>query len=203
MPTFLNLLVLFLELSGRCGALSRRSCGNVTFGVDVGVLCVKRSVSRVTKKHEKTGEAQKRKVQCNNAYGKARTYSETRLFPLLKVNKSTFLWKLTKPQINWHHSWCHGDSIVQFKVVEERKRVWKVNCHQDAVKQNIKPKLPQQTPFGTLFMEIAKNPRVLGSFCMKTAEMCFSNIAPGLNVAMVTKGGRRRLKSICFENYAI
>ena len=37
MPTFLNLLVLFLELSGRCGASSRRSCGNVTFGVDVGV----------------------------------------------------------------------------------------------------------------------------------------------------------------------
>ena len=39
MPTF-YLLVLFLELlvSGRCGALSRRSCGNVTFGVDVFVL---------------------------------------------------------------------------------------------------------------------------------------------------------------------
>ena len=28
MPTFLNLLVLFLELSGRCGASSRRNCGN-------------------------------------------------------------------------------------------------------------------------------------------------------------------------------
>ena len=53
MPTFLNLLVLFLELSGRCGASSRRSCGNVTFGVDVGVLCIKRSVSRVTKKKKK------------------------------------------------------------------------------------------------------------------------------------------------------
>ena len=52
MPTFLNLLVFFLELSGRCGASSRRSCGNVTFGVDVGVLCIKRSVSTVTKKHE-------------------------------------------------------------------------------------------------------------------------------------------------------
>ena len=34
----LNLLVLFRELSGRCGASTRRSCGNVTFGVDVGVL---------------------------------------------------------------------------------------------------------------------------------------------------------------------
>ena len=43
MPTFLNQLVLFLELSGRCGASSRRSCGNVTFGVDVGVLCIKRT----------------------------------------------------------------------------------------------------------------------------------------------------------------
>ena len=68
MPTFLNLLVLILELSGRCGASSRRSCGNVTFGVDVGVLCIKRSVSRVTKKKKrkkpknmKTGEAQKKK----------------------------------------------------------------------------------------------------------------------------------------------
>ena len=61
MPTFLNLLVLFLELSGRCGASSRRSCGNVTFGVDVGVSFIKRSVSRVTKKHEKTGEAQKKR----------------------------------------------------------------------------------------------------------------------------------------------
>ena len=52
MATLLNLLVLFLELSGRCGASSRRSCDNVTFGVDVGVLCTKRSVSCVTKKHE-------------------------------------------------------------------------------------------------------------------------------------------------------
>ena len=69
---FLNLLLLFLELSGRCGASSRRSCGNVTYGVDVGVLCIKRSVSRV-KKNMKTGEAQKRKVQCNNAYRKNRS----------------------------------------------------------------------------------------------------------------------------------
>ena len=60
MPTFLNLLVLFLELSGRCGASSRRSYGNVTFGVDVGVLCIKRSVSWVTKKHE-NGRSTKKK----------------------------------------------------------------------------------------------------------------------------------------------
>ena len=55
--------VLFLELSGRCGASSRRSCGNVTFGVDVGVLCIKRSVSRVTKKkkHERDGRSTKKK----------------------------------------------------------------------------------------------------------------------------------------------
>ena len=69
MPNFLNILVLFLELSGRCGASSRRSCGNVTFGVDVGVLCIKRSVSSVIKKHEDE-RSTKRKVQCNNAYGK-------------------------------------------------------------------------------------------------------------------------------------
>ena len=70
MPTFLNLLVLILELSGRCGASSRRSCGNVTFGVDVGVLCIKRSVSRVTEKHEDGRSTKKRKIQRNNAYGK-------------------------------------------------------------------------------------------------------------------------------------
>ena len=44
MPTF-YLLVLFLELSGRCVASSHRSCGNITFGVDADVLCIKRSVS--------------------------------------------------------------------------------------------------------------------------------------------------------------
>ena len=74
MPTFLNLLELFLELSERCGASSRRSCGNVTFGVDVGVLCIKRSVSSVTEEHEDwktqkrevtTGEVQEKKG--NNA----------------------------------------------------------------------------------------------------------------------------------------
>ena len=70
MPTFFNLLVFFPELSGRCGASSRRSCGNVTFGVDVGILCIKRSVSSVTKKHEEGRSAKKGKVQCNNAYGK-------------------------------------------------------------------------------------------------------------------------------------
>ena len=59
------LLVLFLELSGRCGASSRRSCGNVTFGVDGGVVffCIKRSVSSVTTEHEdRKGTRKKRKV---------------------------------------------------------------------------------------------------------------------------------------------
>ena len=60
MPTFLHLLILFLELFGRCGASLRRSCGNVTFGVDVGVLCIKRSVSSVTKKHEDGRNTQKK-----------------------------------------------------------------------------------------------------------------------------------------------
>ena len=69
MPTFLNLLVLFRELSGRCGASTRRSCGNVTFGSMSVFFCIKRSVSRVTKKHE-DGRSTKRKVQCNNAYEK-------------------------------------------------------------------------------------------------------------------------------------
>ena len=46
------LLLLVLELSGRCDASSRRSCANVTFGVDVSVFCNQRSVSSVTTKHE-------------------------------------------------------------------------------------------------------------------------------------------------------
>ena len=56
------ILVLLLELSGRCGASSRRSCGNVTFGVNVGVLCIKQSVSSVTKEHE-DGKSTKKKQE--------------------------------------------------------------------------------------------------------------------------------------------
>ena len=41
----------------------------------------------------------------------------------------------------------------------------------------------------------SKKHRVLVSFGMKTAEMPFSKHASTLNVAMVTKGGRRRLKT--------
>ena len=38
------------------------------------------------------------------------------------------------------------------------------------------------------------------SFCMKTAEMCFSKHASTLSVAMVTKGGWGGLKiTVCFE----
>ena len=65
MPTFLNLLVLFLKLSGRCGASSRRSCGNVTFGVDVGVYVSSEALSSMTKEHE-----DERKIQCNKPYWK-------------------------------------------------------------------------------------------------------------------------------------
>ena len=55
------LLVLFLELSARCGASSRRSCGNVTFGADVSVFCIKRSVSSVTTEHEDGQSTRKKK----------------------------------------------------------------------------------------------------------------------------------------------
>ena len=48
------------------------------------------------------------------------------------------------------------------------------NCHQDVIKRTIKPKFPQQTTFGTLFVEIAQKRRVLVSFCMKTVETCFA-----------------------------
>ena len=44
----------------------------------------------------------------------------------------------------------------------------------DTILRNIKPKLSQQIPFRTPFMEIAENVRVLGKFCMKTAEICCS-----------------------------
>ena len=54
------------------------------------------------------------------------------------------------------------------------------------------PKFPQQTTFELLFMEIAKKNVEI---CMKTAEMCFQKHVSTLDVAMVTKGGRRRLKN--------
>ena len=44
-------------------------------------------------------------------------------FPLLKVNKTNFFWKLIKNQIELHHPWCHGDGAVKFKVAEARKIV--------------------------------------------------------------------------------
>ena len=69
------------------------------------------------------------------------------------------------------------------------------NCHQDAIKRNIKPKFPPQTTFGTLVMETAQKRRVLVSVLMKTAEMFFQKHALTLDVAMVTNGGRRRLKN--------
>ena len=76
MPTFLNLLVLLLELSGRCGASSRRSCGNVTFArsVSMSVFYVSSEAylglpKNMKKKHE-DGRSTKKKVQCNNAYRK-------------------------------------------------------------------------------------------------------------------------------------
>ena len=53
MPTF-YLLVRFLELSERCGASSRRSCGNVTFGVDGPRCHGEKREDRLRTDHEKT-----------------------------------------------------------------------------------------------------------------------------------------------------
>ena len=61
-----------------------------------------------------------------------------------------------KNQFELHLSSCHGDSIVQIKGVEARKIVRNENCHQNTIKGKAKPKFPIQTPFRTLFMEIAK-----------------------------------------------
>ena len=58
-------------------------------------------------------------------------------------------------------------NITSFKHEKVRNEI----CHHDAIKWNVKPKLPQQTSFGILFMEIGKN-RVLRRFCVKTAERC-------------------------------
>ena len=46
--------------------------------------------------------------------------------------------------MEWHHFCCHGDSFAQVKVYEAQKECEK-NFHQDAIKQNVKPKFPQQT----------------------------------------------------------
>ena len=65
---------------------------------------------------------------------------------------------------------CHGrslmwkESFVLFKVVEARKRVRNENCHHYAIKRKKKPKLLQQTPFTTFFMEIATNSEFRGTF---------------------------------------
>ena len=70
----------------------------------------------------------------------------------MKVNKSDFLWRLIKNQIEWYHSWCHGGSIVHFKVVDAWKRVRNENCHQDTIRRNIKPKFSQKISFKIIFM---------------------------------------------------
>ena len=113
--------------------------------------------------------------------------------PLLKVNQGNFFMKAYKNQIEWHHSCCHGDSIAQFKVVEAQisaKRKLSPGRHQAKYQAQI-----FTTDYiRTLSMELAKTHRVLVSFCMKTAEMRFQKHAPTLDVAMVIKGGWRRLK---------
>ena len=43
-------------------------------------------------------------------------------------------------------------TIAQVKVVEAQEEFRKENCHQDAIKQTIKPEAPQQTTFGILVM---------------------------------------------------
>ena len=103
-------------------------------------------------------------------------HSKTKiLVPLVESHKSNFL-KDLKNQIEWHHSWNLGDSNVNFKVVEARKRVWSENCHQGAIKSNIKSKCPPLTPFRILSLETSKERHVRGGgvFCMKTAETCCS-----------------------------
>ena len=52
---------------------------------------------------------------------------------------------------------------------------------------------PSRIPFSTPFMEKAENCRVLG----KTVEIRCSKHASTLGIAMVTKGGRRQLKTKC------
>ena len=96
------------------------------------------------------------------------------LFPLIKVEKSYFFWKLMKNWIEWHHWRCHGGGSVHFKVNEARKRVRNENCHQDAIQRNIEPKPSQQIPFRTPFKDIAEDFRVLGDFVWKLVEKCCS-----------------------------
>ena len=59
---------------------------------------------------------------------------------------------------------------------------------------NVKPKFPQQTTFGTLFMEIANKRRVLLSFSMKTAEMCFSKTCVNFGRCYGNQGGAEEVE---------
>ena len=73
------------------------------------------------------------------------------------------------------------------------------NYHQDAIKLNIWPKFPQQTTFGTLVKEIAKTSSYGDPLHENCRNVFFQKHASTLTIAMVTKGGRRRLKNIfCF-----
>ena len=119
-----------------------------------------------------------------------------------KSTQGTFSESLFLYQIEWHYSWCHGDSIVQFKVIEARKRVRNKNFHQDAIKWNIKPTFPQQTPFWTLFMEIANNSEFWGAFRMKSAKTCVSKIWIKFGRCCGSQGWAEVVENsfFCFEN---
>ena len=120
---------------------------------------------------------------------------------LLTGNKSNFLRKLIKNQIEWHHSWCHGDNSVQCKVVDAWRRVRNKNCHQDTIARNTRPKFTQQILFRTLFMEIAKHFEFWEPLVWKLPKCVVKKHASTLGIAMVTKGGRTQIKKyFCLEN---
>ena len=123
------------------------------------------------------------------------------LFLLLKVNKSRFFWKLIKNQIAWHHSWCHDDGIVQIKVVEAPQWARNENCHQDAIKRNIKPKFSPQTPFRTVFVGIANNSQFCGVLYMKTAKMCFSKTCVNFGRCYGNQGWAEVVENILFGKW--
>ena len=68
--------------------------------------------------------------------------------------------------------------LVQFEVVQARKRVWIENYHQDAITRNVKPKFPQQSIVGTLFTEIAKNGSYFSDFWLGIPTQNHKNRAP-------------------------
>ena len=88
-------------------------------------------------------------------------------------------------------------SDLTVRSLKHEKECETKNCHQDAIKRNMKPKFRQQTTFGTLFMEMAKKRSSAGELLHKNCRNVFSKTCVNFERCYSNRGWRR-LKNICF-----